>query len=259
MLGLLNFEQEQLMLYTGIKFVENDTKDQILSVHCASCNRPTKHRVTGSLDKTGYEFNESEDWSIDWKDHYQLIQCQGCESVSFRHLSWLSEEEIFGDDGTTERLYPRRSANAIGPKSFYSVPSNLRRIYTELVDCFNNESSTLCAAGLRALVEGICAQQGISDGPVEVVAKGGATLIIRKDNLEGRISGLQEKGLLTQSSAQTLHEHRYLGNTAVHELARPPEDELRLAIEIVEHTLEQLYELPWKAGELKRAIARRTK
>ena len=64
---------------------------------------------------------------------------------------------------------------------------------------------------------------------------------------------------LTQPSAQTLHEHRYLGNSAVHELARPSTDELKLAVEIVEHVLEQLYELPEKAAELHRAIARRKK
>ena len=89
--------------------------------------------------------------------------------------------------------------------------------------------------------------------------KSGGTKVVRRDNLEGRISGLQEKGLLTKSSAQTLHEHRYLGNLAIHELARPSADELKLAIEIVEHVLEQLYELPEKAAELRRAIARRKK
>jgi hypothetical protein len=108
-------------------------------------------------------------------------------------------------------------------------------------------------------VEGICAQQGVVDGPVQVSAKGGGTQIVRKKNLEGRIAGLQEKGLLTQSSAQTLHEHRYLGNDAVHELARPSDDELRLAIDIIDLTLEQLYELPEKAEDLRRAKARRKK
>lgn len=63
----------------------------------------------------------------------------------------------------------------------------------------------------------------------------------------------------TETSADTLHEHRYLGNDAVHQLARPSADELRLAIEIVEHTLDQLYELPEKAEELKRAKALRQK
>jgi hypothetical protein len=43
----------------------------------------------------------------------------------------------------------------------------------------------------------------------------------------------------------------------VHQLARPSTDELRLAVEIAEHTLEQLYELPEKSEELKRAKALR--
>jgi hypothetical protein len=249
------------MSKTEITFSENKTKDTALSVPCIKCNGATKHKVIGSLDKDGCEYDQAEGWSVEWEDHYQIIQCQGCESVSFRHTSWFSEDAdpMNGDSGQTERLYPKRNTNEITAKSFYNVPSNLRRIYGELVDCFNNESPTLCAAGLRAIVEGICAQQGVVDGPVQVPAKGGGTQTKRKDNLEGRIAGLQEKGLLTQSSAQTLHEHRYLGNDAVHELARPSEDELRLAIEIIEHTLQQLYELPEKAEELRRATARRKK
>jgi hypothetical protein len=247
------------MSTTEKKSTENDSKGKILSIHCIECKRSTRHLVTVSLDKTGSESIHREGWNIAWSDRYQVIECQGCETVSFRHQSWFSEAQDFDDDGTTERLYPLRNKDSISPSPYHNVPSNLRRIYTELVDCFNNDSPTLCAAGLRSLVEGICAQQGIIDGPVEVPAKGGGTQIARRDNLEGRIAGLQEKGLLTQPSAQTLHEHRYLGNSAVHELARPSAEELKLAIEIVEHVLEQLYELPEKAAELHRAIARRKK
>lgn len=247
------------MATTEIKFTDNQTKDKVLSVQCLSCKGATKHRVTGSLDKEGTEYDQCEGWSVDWTDRYQIIQCQGCDSVSFRHQSWFSEGQDFDEDGITERLYPLRGATTISAKPMQNVPTNLRRIYSELVDCYNNQSPTLCAAGLRALVEGICAQQGVLDGPVELPSKGGGTQTVRRDNLEGRIAGLQEKGLLAPASAQTLHEHRYLGNDAVHELARPSEDELRLAIEIVEHTLEQLYELPEKAEELRRAAARRKK
>jgi hypothetical protein len=242
-----------------IKVVENETKGKVVSIHCIECKRPTRHLVTVSLDKKGSDSDAEEGWSVDWSDRYQVIECQGCETVSFRHLSWFSEAQDYDDDGTTERIYPLRNKDAVSARPYHNVPSNLRRIYTELIDCFNNDSPTLCAAGLRALVEGICAQQGIVDGPVELPAKGGGTQVVRRDNLEGRIAGLQEKGLLTQPSAQTLHEHRYLGNSAVHELARPSTDELKLAIEIVEHVLEQLYELPEKAAELHRAIARRKK
>ncbi len=245
-----------------VKPTENKTKDQLISVQCATCNRATKHRVLASYDEDGKAYvPDDPSICVDWSDYYQVVRCQGCETVSFRHFHWFSEDvdQSNDDDGSTERLYPKRSANTINPKGFYNVPPNLRRIYGELVDCFNNDSFILCAAGLRALVEGICVQQGVMSRPVQVPAKGGGMKTVQSKNLEVLIAGLQEKGLLTQSSAQTLHEHRYLGNSAVHELARPSETELKLAIEIVEHTLEQLYELPEKAAELKRARAERNK
>lgn len=244
-----------------VTYKENLTKDEMLSVQCSTCNRATRHCVLASLDKNGSEFDEQEGWSVDWADHYQVIQCQGCETVSFRHVSWFSEDSdpATGDPGEKERLYPRRSATSVTPKPFHNVPSNLRRIYGETVDCYNNDSPILCASGLRAVVEGICAELGVKNGPVEELSKGGGMRMVRKPNLEGRIAGLQEKGLLTESSAKTLHEHRFLGNSAVHELTRLSEDELRIAIEIVEHILEQLYELPEKAENLKRARARRKK
>ena len=66
---------------------------------------------------------------------------------------------------------------------------------------------------------------------------------------------------MTSSAAQSLCAgHRYLGNEAVHEFAMPSRDELKLAIEIIEHVLDQLYVIPEKALELrKKAAARNAK
>jgi hypothetical protein len=126
-----------------------------------------------------------------------------------------------------------------------------------LIESFNNDCYTLCAAGLRGLVEGICADQKVGDGPVERKAADGSIKIVREKNLEGKIAGLWEKGKLTKSSAETLHAHRYLGNDAVHELAEPSHIELKLAAEIIEHILEQVYEIPQKGVELKQQTASR--
>jgi hypothetical protein len=57
--------------------------------------------------------------------------------------------------------------------------------------------------------------------------------------------------------ANVLHEHRYLGNEALHDLRQPSADELGLAIEIIEHTLEALYEIPDKAEQLRIRKAKR--
>lgn len=52
---------------------------------------------------------------------------------------------------------------------------------------------------------------------------------------------------MTKQSVKILHGQRYLGNEAVHMLARPSKSELKLAIEIIEHTLDHLYDVPEKA------------
>jgi hypothetical protein len=145
----------------------------------------------------------------------------------------------------------------VAAKSFSNVPTALRRLYGEVVDAFNNESLILCAGGLRALVEGICADRGILDGPVEVPAQGGGPQTKRFNNLVGKISGLHEKGVLTKDSTGSLHHLRFLGNEALHELAAPSADEVRLATTIIEHVLEHLYEIPEKGLELQRTRARR--
>jgi len=126
-----------------------------------------------------------------------------------------------------------------------------------MIDAFNHGLFILCAGGLRACIEGICISEGIKDGPVEIV-KAGVKVIKRKKDLQGQISGLFEKGLLTKKHAEVLHEHRFLGNEALHELDSPSKSELILAIEIVEHTLENLYELSPKVSDLRFSKQKRT-
>lgn len=248
---------------------QNKSKGEKFRAFCASCKTETNHTVAQSVDTSAselYHFGPDEDdvGSVDWKDWYQIIQCLGCDTFSFRHKNWFSEaQEYYGPnqfhDGITTVLYPPRSKDILNTKDFYNVPKNLRSIYKEVVNCFNGDSPVLCAAGLRATIEGLCAAQAVTDGPVEIKKKDGTVKVERRDNLEGKISGLCEKGILTKSNANILHEHRYLGNSAVHELTRPAEEDLRLAIEIIEHVLESLYEIPEKADVLRANRAKKGK
>ncbi len=251
---------------TTIKVEENKSKGEKFKAFCATCTAETNHSVAQSIDTIGNEFIQygpgaNDGASVDWSDRYQIIQCLGCDAFSFRHKNWFSEaQEYYGpndyNDGTTTLLYPQRSTDILKAKDFYNAPKNLRTIYKEVVNCFNNESPVMCAAGLRATIEGLCAANAVTDGPVEVTKSDGTVEIKRKDTLEGKISGLCEKGILTRTNTDVLHEHRYMGNSAIHELTRPAEKDLRLAIEIIEHMLESLYEIPEKADVLR---ANRTK
>jgi hypothetical protein len=146
-------------------------------------------------------------------------------------------------------LFPVRSKDKLAAKDFFNAPPNLRRIYRETIDSFNAECYTICAGGLRAIVEGICAANGVTNGPVEKEIKGKIE-IRQSKQLDGKISGLREKDILTKKKAELLHSHRYLGNDALHQLQMPSVDELRLGIEILEHVLIELYEIQDKAKEM---------
>ncbi len=95
------------------------------------------------------------------------------------------------------------------------------------------------------MVEGICFEKGVSADDVATPKRQK-----HRPNLHEKIERLHQKGVLTQEHAQTLHGHRHLGNHALHELDSPAREELQLGIEILEHTLENLYELPGKGEEL---------
>ena len=227
------------------EITENKTKGKELNEICSECKRETRHIVRQSF----YDYWQSDDhpeYYVCGGTDYQIIECQGCRTISFRTEGWFSE-----GDGISVQLFPNRSTDTLIRKDFYEVPRKLRRIYREVIESFNNDLLITCAGGLRAIIEGIFYEKKIKNGEVEVTDNKGEKKIIRKSNLQGKIAGLAEKSILTKSNAEILHEHRFMGNEALHELSQPSVTELKLAIEIVEHLLENIYELPSKAKELK--------
>ena len=193
---------------------------------------------------------------------WEMLRCCGCEEITFRETWTTSEDRNYntGEIEPTIRLYPPRGKYMLSVKPYYNVSPILRRIYREVIDSYDSEIYTLCAAGLRALIEGICLDKGVKGGDVERFdKKTGTRKIIQSRKLEGNIEGMAKAGILTKEHAKALHEHRFLGNDAVHKLQSPNPEELELAIEIVEHTLYNLYELPEKTWELKWKKKRRLK
>jgi hypothetical protein len=136
-------------------------------------------------------------------------------------------------------------------KDYWHVPKNLEQIYKETIDSYNNENLTLSAGGIRAIVEGLCQDNNVKNGTIEIVKEDGTKEKIKRSGLQGKINGLYEKGKLTKENADILHEHRFLGNKALHELSIPSKMHLKLAIEIIENAFDNLYEIPKKGLELK--------
>lgn len=224
------------------------TKNRELKVLCQTCKNKTKHKVIVSVNEVG---EDDDEYYYHWTNDYEIIQCLGCESISFR-IEHSNSEDVDSEHGPyiSVKIYPKRNNETWNIKNFYNVPSNLTRIYRETIDCYNADCFTLCGAGTRALVEGLCTENSIFDGFIEYTKVDGKTETKKSDNLQGKINGLSQQGKLTKQNADILHEHRFLGNKSIHELSIPSKEELSLAIEIIENILETLYEIPQKAMQL---------
>ena len=232
-----------------------------MQILCIRCNQYTNHDILTEHKQSFYPEN-TPGMQIDFaKGTWQILRCRGCGGITFRE-SWITSEDynyITGLHEETVKLYPQRGEDILPIKYFFNTPQNLRQIYREIIDCFNNGSYTLCAAGIRALIEGLCAEKNILSGPITITRNDGTKETKKTKKLQGKIEGLCEKGLLTRKHTDTLHECRFLGNKALHQLDIPSKEELKLAIEIIEHTIEIIYEISRIAERLKRRIRSRKK
>ncbi|MBN8685004.1 MAG: DUF4145 domain-containing protein [Chitinophagales bacterium] len=239
----------------------SDTKTK--KINCIKCKGSTNHKVVQTHVQQVYPWSTSD--SYDYNDsssyyeecHYQIMVCQGCDTVSYREYTVVYS----GSDSQMkdEKFYPVIDINERQLKfTKTDIPKKIFNLYKEVIDTYNRKLKVLCSAGIRAIIEGICNDRGVNFGSVIEYDKKGVPkldldgVIKRKksSNLDGKIEGLVELGLLLKPNANSLHELRFLGNEAVHQLEKPSEEELKLAIEIIENTLESIYVIKHKGEKL---------
>ncbi len=230
-----------------------------MKIQCVDCHQETNHEALQSHTERLTQ-DERPEMSVEWAEgRWEILKCRGCDDITFR-VVWTSSDDIDDDGKRVEfsQLFPPRGKNVLVEKPFINAPLVVRRIYREVLAAFNNDSTLLCGAGIRMLVEATSSELGVTDGLVPrrdqsraILRDGsGSPLTDRRNNLEGKIYGLAEKGHLTAAHAEVLHGHRFLGNDAVHDFRAGDTDALKAAIEIIEHTLEHLFEIPLRARML---------
>lgn len=217
----------------------NGTQNEEYWIACSECVGETRHKVLQSIDIDGHQTMD-EYWDYHWKDKYQIVQCQGCDFISFRKYHTDSEDEGYDDDGNSfsmERveIYPSRIAGRQKLSDSYLLPHNVKQIYIETHTALSNKQPILAVIGIRALVETVCKEKGATGG-----------------NLEQRIDNLVVKGILTSQNAELLHSLRILGNEGAHEVKVQDEKILGLALTIVEQLLNNVYILPAITAKLPR-------
>lgn len=200
------------------------SSDISLKCHCNSCGGDRHHRVLHSHDKSNDEFT------------HELIECMGCGNVSYRRAILGTEgDEV--EEVHFEEIYPEVAKGGRLPIDFKycsAVPAKIEGLYHETLSCVNERNRILAVAGMRALVEAICLNEELKTG-----------------NLVAKINALQGKGRITKQQADALHEIRFFGNAALHEIEAPKNDELILALEVIEAMISHLFIAPTTAKLLK--------
>lgn len=164
-----------------------------------------------------------------WIEKYSIIECLGCETISFLKIYGDTDMVDSNDEGSPEYyfdkfIFPYFLEKGDELKYQTYIPENIRTIYIETITAFKADLSILTAGGLRAIIEALCNH-----------------LKIKNDNLSVRIDLLHKKGHLTLSESKRLHSIRFMGNDALHEIVKPNKAHLYLLLEIINHLLSNLF------------------
>jgi hypothetical protein len=208
--------------------------DKELWAACGTCCRETAHRYLTVVD----ENDESPDGDIQVWNHYSVVQCNGCKTLSFCKQSTCSEDYEYDARGNeilsgSIKLYPSRLAGRPLLEEVYDLPQGVARVYRQTHEALCGKLSVLAGIGVRIIIEAICSDRNAVGG-----------------NLFKRIQDLVSKNLITTDGALILQRIRLLGNEAAHEIKANTEDELYAAFEVVEHLLQTVYIIPHKARKL---------
>ena len=197
-------------------------KDKLFCNNCKGLRNQTEvHKV----EKRGGD----EEGDFQWYKSFAIIQCNGCDSISFHQVygdTEMYEQGPYGEQDYyfDDYVYPPYLKRGEVIKQLHYLPEKIRIIYAETISSFKSNSSILTAGGLRAIIEAIC-----------------NNLKITGNNLAERIDGLSKNGHLTLAESKRLHSIRFLGNDALHEIEKPKDDHLYLLLEIVNHLLSNLF------------------
>lgn len=197
----------------------------IVKCYCSTCKNVTNHERLFVKDVTGYY----EDVGIETSTKYSVVQCLGCEAVQFHKEYQDSDMLYFIDENTVEpysdvKVYPNHKEKIAPIDMVIFLPPSIQVLYEESNYCLNNGQLLLAAVGYRAVVEAICKDAGVTGKA-----------------LETKINNLAKAHIITAKDRDHLHAIRFMGNDAVHEFVRFPEQEIVIVARIVNTILTSLY------------------
>lgn len=184
---------------------------------CSSCIRKTAHKVL-------HERSVTEEDRI---TTYVMLECSGCRRVS------LGEQVRFIPDGTIEHNYYPSPVSRKEPDwlLFLTIgfsenkdDGELGALLHEIYQAVHGEQYRLAAMGVRALLERV------------MISKVGDC-----GSFENQIKAFQEGGYISSIQRDAMTATLEVGHAAMHRAYRPTEQDLTIALDVVEGVMAPLY------------------
>jgi hypothetical protein len=208
----------------------------LVKAHCNECEGEKNHELLHQAKK---EWQEEVDHDYGGEDgwiKYQMLQCCGCESVTFRHQRYYSGDRCShtDDDGITETYYPpaisRKEPEWLSQVSFdpeygHFVKEALTDIYTAI----HNGSFWLACMGTRSLLEHVM---------IEMVGDHGS--------FTKNINAFFDAGHITPKHKDYLVTVVDAGHASTHRGWKPNTKQLNIMMDVAESIIQSLYVLQHK-------------
>ncbi len=210
-------------------------------IHGNKCTNQTRHEIVAEHRQ---DF-EDPFWGYSKLLQGQILRCCGCDNLSFRLLEHAFEFEE--DKKIEEQIHPIREYKKRKKKFFtISIPTKIENLYKQTIEAQDNALHLLSAIGLRCLLEAIVVDRF---SPTEYSA-----------SIQSKIDALKKH--FSQKVVDLLHELRFMGNKAAHEIEEPNGLDIHRALYVIEDIMTFFYGVEdsvWKYNTMKNIEETRAK
>lgn len=212
---------------------------RMLRAPCSTCLRETDHRI---LQEDDYR-----DAELDLDLLSSMIKCAGCGTVSLRQRYHRGETEAAPSYYPPPRSRPlpswfwRLTIVPFHPGEPHEIPP-LPELMRETYEALRAGQYRLAAMGLRAIIDVVLAE---SVGDLGDFPK--------------KLDAAVEAGHISKTQREALDHAVQLGHAATHRGFKPEEEEMSLALDVVEGVIAALYYHKKHAAKLSARVPPRVK
>jgi hypothetical protein len=211
----------------------NEAKDHD-KIELSYCRRCGGDRYHTAIAKEQRHWSEDDKFGIGGSDIWSILECRGCQNVTFVHTHWFSEDTEFGDEGPEpivhRDLYPPSPPRPLpewASELWLSLTYEdhwLVKLHKDIYAALGSGALGLAAMGTRAIVDFVVTSKA---GDIGGFAK--------------KLERICSEGLITEIQAKIINAAFDAGSAAAHRGYSPDEKDVCTLLDITETLLRRIY------------------